>query len=130
MIKIKHLVLSICIILMMACGQEGEMERLVYNKEYSDDVTYSIQFTSEIDRVTVSFNLKGKEIKVRGLKYKYLIKFNEIESISYRGIGTSGMFTIKTSRDANEIGIINEVDFDNVAKEMKTRSVDLRFQKF
>ena len=106
------------------------MERLVYNKEYSDDVTYSIQFTSEIDRVTVSFNLKGKEIKVRGLKYKYLIKFNEIESISYRGIGTSGMFTIKTSRDANEIGIINEVDFDNVAKEMKTRSVDLRFQKF
>ena len=104
------------------------MKKLTYKKEYSYGAIYALQFTSETDNVTVSFDSKGEEITVKGLKYKYLIKFSDVESVYYRENGNNGMFVIQTSGRINEIGTIDKVDFDAFAKEVKARSLNLRLE--
>ncbi|WP_157822920.1 MULTISPECIES: hypothetical protein [unclassified Shewanella] len=105
------------------------MNELIYKKEFSYGSIYALQFTSEIDKVTVSFDSKGEEITVKGLKYKYLIKFSDVESVSFKGNGTSGVFVIQTSGKVNEIGTIDKAAFDAFAKEIKARSLNLKLEK-
>ncbi len=127
LIKINGLILIACIAMMTACGAE-QMNELVYEKAYSVGSTYKLQFIGKIDKVTVSFDSKDETVTVRGLKYKYLIKFSDVESVSIVGNGDSGVFVIKTSRKINEIGTISKTDFDAFAKEVKTRSLNIRIE--
>jgi hypothetical protein len=127
MIKTKYLILSAFILTLMACA-EGNSEKLSYSKTHSYGSTYALQFISKKDDVTVAFDLQRKEITVKGLEDKYLIKFSDVKSISYTANGASGMLAIQTSDKSNEIGIIDRVDFNVFAEEMKSSIPSLKLE--
>gem|GEM_PF-5810597 len=105
------------------------MSELIYEKELAYGSIYALQFTSDTDKVSISFDSKSEEVTVKGLKYKYLIKFSDVESVSFRGSGANGMFVIQTSGETNEIGIIDKAQFDAFAKEVNARSLNLKIEK-
>lgn len=105
------------------------MDNLVYQKTNSYGSIYALQFISESDDVTVAFDGISEEITVKGLKFKYLIKFSDVKSVTYKGSGAKGTLMIQTLEKVNEIGLIGELEFDAIAAEIKSRSFSLNLEK-
>lgn len=127
MIKAKCIILSVFIIMLMACA-EGETEKLSYSATHAYGSTYALQFISKTDDVTVAFDLQRKEITVKGLKDKYVIKFSDVKSIIYKASGSHGMLVIQTLEKSHEMGIIDKVDFNVFADEMKSSIPSIKLE--
>ncbi|MEH8019544.1 hypothetical protein MN202_20100 [Rheinheimera muenzenbergensis] len=102
------------------------MDKLTYSRSYSYGSTYALQFVGKSDDVTVAFDGKGEEITVKGLRYKYLIRFSDVESISYKEMKEGGILVIQTSEKINEVGVIDKFNFDLFADEVKSRAFNLK----
>lgn len=113
---------------LMACEVEY-MDNLIFSKTRSYGSIYALQFISESDDVTVAIDGSNEEITVKGLKYKYLVKFSDVKSVTYKGNAGKGMLMIQTLEKTNEIGFIDELDFDVIAEEIKSRSFNLNLEK-
>jgi hypothetical protein len=127
MIKAKCLILGAFIITLMACA-ESNTEKLHYSNTHSYGSTFALQFVSKTDDVSVAFNLQSKEISVKGFKQEYSIKFSDVTSINFQASGDEGMLVIQTLEKSNEIGIINKVDFNVFAKEMKSSIPSIKLE--
>lgn len=125
MIKCKYLMLGVFIIMLMACAQQNS-EKPNYSKTHSYGSTYALQFISKTHDVTVAFDLQRKEITIKSLENEHLIKFSEVKSITFKATENKGMFIIKTLGNSNEIGMINRVDFNVFAEEMKSSIPSLK----
>lgn len=125
LIKTKSLVLYAFIMVLVACGEE-HVDKLTYSRSYSYGSTYALQFVGKSDDITVAFDGKGEEITVKGLRYKYLIRFSDVESISYKEMENGGVLVIQTSEKINEVGVIDKFNFDLFADEVKSRAFNLK----
>ncbi len=125
LIKCKYLMLGVFIIMLMACAQQNS-EKPNYSKTHSYGSTYALQFISKTHDVTVAFDLQRKEITIKSLENEHLIKFSEVKSITFKATENKGMFIIKTLGNSNEIGMINRVDFNVFAEEMKSSIPSLK----
>ncbi|MFT4654366.1 MAG: hypothetical protein ACJA0G_001107 [Kangiellaceae bacterium] len=117
--------LGVFIIMLMACAQQNS-EKPNYSKTHSYGSTYALQFISKTHDVTVAFDLQRKEITIKSLENEHLIKFSEVKSITFKATENKGMFIIKTLGNSNEIGMINRVDFNVFAEEMKSSIPSLK----
>ena len=125
--KLRHVIFVAFILLLMACS-DGLTEKLRYSSTHSYGSTYTLQFISKNEDLKVAFDFDRREIVVKGLKDKYIIKLAEVRSIIFKTNGTSGMFIIQTTNKKNEIGLIDKVDFNVFAEEMKSSLPDMKLE--
>jgi hypothetical protein len=125
--KLIH-VISIAFIVSLAACSEGLTDKLRYSTTHSYGSTYALQFISKNADLEVAFDFERREIVVKGLKGKYIIKFSEVTSIIFKANGASGMFIIQTSNKKHEISLIDKVDFNVFAEEMKSSLPDMKLE--
>lgn len=125
--KVRHLIVVLLVASLMACS-DGLTDTLRYSTTHSYGSTYALQFISKNDDLKVAFDFERREITVKGLKDKYIVKFSEVRSIIFQANGASGKFIIQTTTKKNEIGLIDKVDFNVFADEMKSSLPDIKIE--
>ncbi len=127
LMKAKCLILSAFILILMACT-DGRLEKPSYSNTHSYGSTYALQFISKTEDVTVAFDLQRKQIVIKGLENEFLIKFTDVKTISFIATQDKGMFIIQTLDESHKIGLMDRVDFNVFAEEMKSSIPSLKLE--
>lgn len=125
--KLIHVIFIAFVLSLMACS-DGLTDKLRYSTTHSYGSTYALQFISKNEDLKVAFDFERREIVVKSLKDKYMIKMSQVSSIIFKANGASGMFIIQTPTKKHEIGLIDKVDFNVFAEEMKSSLPDMKLE--
>lgn len=125
--KLRYLIAAAFIVSLMSCS-EGLTDKLRYSTTHSYGSTYALQFISKNEDLEVAFDFERRAILVKSLKDKYTINFSEVRSIIFKANGASGMFIIQTSNKKHAIGLIDKVDFNVFAEEMKSSLPNMKLE--
>lgn len=119
---LKFLLIGMVMFGLLSCSEETPQE----SSFDSNSEFYAITFISSHDKIRVWFENDSKALKVKGLKFKYLIPYADLEQVIYRPIDAeSGYLVFKLLDKENQLGIISNRTFSVLQNES---DIPLKFQ--